>query len=362
MSTIVAAADAAHLLRLVPRLLDYTPTQSLVVIPLRSGRSLGVMRVDLPPDDADLDAVASTVVGLACRVAGVEGFVAVVYTDESADPALPGADLIGALRRTARACGLDVVDALTVAADGWGSHLDPTLPRGGHPLALIEHRAPASDQSSGADLPLADASEVAGTAAALASLESALAVLCGIPSTLGAETRVDPAALQAACALDDLPALYEEMLEWDAAALDPMRVAVLGWCLSRPSLRDVAIVQWSGDQDRGDDALDAQRRWEDGDEYPVDLAEVLWGEGPRPDPERLLRALELVRQVAARLPADERAGACATAGWLAWALGRSTHAGRYAAAALEVDPRLGLAEILMSFVQSSHLPDWAFRR
>lgn len=69
-----------------------------------------------------------------------------------------------------------------------------------------------------------------------------------------------------------------------------------------------------------------------------------------------------MRQVAARLPADERAGACATAGWLAWALGRSTHAGRYAAAALEVDPRLGLAEILMSFLQSSHLPDWAFRR
>ena len=126
----------------------------------------------------------------ACRVAGVEGFVAVVYTDESADRTLPGADLIGALRRTARACGIDVVDALTVAADGWGSHLEPTLPRGGHPLALIEHRAPASDQSSGADLPLVDASEVAGTAAALASLESALTVLCGIPSTLGAETRV----------------------------------------------------------------------------------------------------------------------------------------------------------------------------
>ena len=69
MSTIVAAADAAHLLRLVPHLLDYTPTQSLVVIPLRSGRSLGVMRVDLPPDDADLDAVASTVVYFASPTA-----------------------------------------------------------------------------------------------------------------------------------------------------------------------------------------------------------------------------------------------------------------------------------------------------
>ncbi|MFI8633323.1 DUF4192 family protein [Microbacterium sp. NPDC077663] len=362
MSTIVAAADAAHLLRLVPLLLGYSPTQSLVMIPLHEGRSLGAMRVDLPPDGADLDAVASTVIGLVCRVDHVEGFVAVVYTAESAASELPGGELIAALRRSAGASGLDAVDMLTVAADGWGSHLDPTLPRGGHPLALIERHAPAVDQSSGADLPLVDASELAGAAAALRSFEAALTVLCGIPSTIGAEARIDPAALQAACALDDLPTLYEEMLEWDAATLDPMRVAVVGWCLSRPSLRDVAIVQWSGDHARGDDALVAQRCWEDGEEYPVDLAEILWGEGPRPDPERLLRALELVRQVAARLPADERAGVCATAGWLAWALGRSTHAGRYAAAALEIDPRLGLAEILMSFVQSSHLPDWAFRR
>lgn len=362
MSTIVAAADAAHLLRLVPLLLGYTPTRSLVMIPLHEGRSLGAMRVDLPPDGADLDAAASTVIGLACRVDRVEGIVAVVYTTESAGDGLPGVDLIAALHRSAGACGVDVVDAFTVAADGWGSHLDPTLPRGGHPLALIERHAPAGDQSSGADLPLVDASELAGAAAALGSLATALTVLCGLPSTVGAEARVDPAALQAACALDDLPALYEAMLEWDAATLDPLRVALVGWCLSRPSLRDVAIVQWSGDHARGDDALDAQRRWEDGEEYPADLAEVLWGEGARPDPERLTRALELVRQVAARLPTEERAGVCATAGWLAWALGRSTHAGRYAAAALEIDPRLGLAEILVSFVQSSHLPDWAFRR
>ncbi|MCM3695228.1 DUF4192 family protein [Microbacterium oleivorans] len=362
MSTIVAAADAAHLLRLVPLLLGYTPSQSLVMIPLHESRSLGAMRVDLPPDGADLDAVASTIIGLVCRVDHVEGVVAVVYTAESSVSGLPGGDLIAALHRSAAACGLDVVDALTVAADSWGSHLDPTLPRGGHPLAVIERHAPSIDQSSGADLPLLDAAEVAGVAAALTSLESALTVLCGIPSTIGTEARIDPAALQAACALDDLPALYEQMLEWDAATIDPMRVAVLGWCLSRPSLRDVAIVQWSGDHGRGDVALDAQRRWEDGEEYPVDLAEVLWGEGPRPDPGRLLTALELVRQTAARLPADERAGACATAGWLAWAVGRSTHAGRYAAAALEIDPRLGLAEIVMSFVQSSHLPDWAFRR
>ena len=48
--------------------------------------------------------------------------------------------------------------------------------------------------------------------------------------------------------------------------------------------------------------------------------------------------------------------------WLAWALGRSTHAERYAILACEVEPEHGLAEIVRSFVLAGHLPDWAFRR
>lgn len=362
MSTIVTAADAAHFLSLVPRLVGCTPTESLVVVPLREGRTLGALRIDLPPASADLDATASTVLGLLCRVDRVEAIIPIVYTAAPVKRALPGAAFVAALRRSADACGLRVADAFTVAGDGWGSHDEARLPRGGHPLALLEAFPDAGDQSSGTDLPEMSRTQVESVAAALASLEAALAVICGIPSTVGAGARIDPSALEAACALDDLPGLYEEALRWDAAALDPMHAAVLGWCLSRPSLRDVAIVQWSSDRERGGWALDAQRRWEEGVEYPADLAEVLWGEGPRPDPERLSAALELVRQVCAPMPRDQRAGTYATAGWLSWALGRSTHAARYASEALDIDPRHGLAEIVMSFVQSAHLPEWAFAR
>jgi hypothetical protein len=141
-----------------------------------------------------------------------------------------------------------------------------------------------------------------------------------------------------------------------------MQAAVLGWCLARPSLRDVGIVQWASDRVGGDTALDAQRRWEEGEEYPADLASVMWGESERPDPRRLDTALELVRCVAAQIPEAHRAGALATAAWLAWSLGRSTHADRYAAAALRIEPEHGLAEIVRSFVAHAHLPDWAFRR
>ena len=46
---------------------------------------------------------------------------------------------------------------------------------------------------------------------------------------------------------------------------------------------------------------------------------------------------------------------------LSWALGRSTHAALYAERACEVDPEHGLSQIVLSFVQAGHLPDWAFR-
>ena len=46
--TVVKAADAAQFLSIVPRMLGYHPTRSLVVIPFHGGRSLGAMRFDLP--------------------------------------------------------------------------------------------------------------------------------------------------------------------------------------------------------------------------------------------------------------------------------------------------------------------------
>ena len=140
-----------------------------------------------------------------------------------------------------------------------------------------------------------------------------------------------------------------------------MRAAMLGWCLNRPGLRDIALVQWATDQSGGDIASDAQRRWEDGEEYPVDLALVMWGDARRPDHARLEAALAVARDVAALLPKKQRPGPLSVCAWLSWALGRSTHAHRYARSALAIDPRHGLADIVLAFVQAGHLPEWAFR-
>ncbi|GAA2000200.1 DUF4192 family protein [Microbacterium ulmi] len=403
MTTTVRAADAAQFLSFVPHLLGYRPTRSLVLIPFEGSRSAGALRFDLPAtDDAhELDRIAATLVGTVCRIPRVDGVAAVAFTDESADDGMPHAALARAIEARAHECGLDVTDLLCVGSDAWASYLDADRPPGGRSLAELDI-APAGlpdlpvadgDQASGAELPRPDSAAREDVGRALRSLERAVALLCGpdaeprrrggsassprgrvaAPTDSGEPTachteedddatRIDPGALVAVCRLDDLPGLFEEALEWDAAALSPYECAALIWCLSRPSLRDIALVEWCGGIEAGDEALDAQLEWEGGAEYPAHLAMHMWGEGDRPDPDRLERALALARAAACVAPEDRRAGCLATAAWLSWALGRSTHAERYAVQACESEPEHGLAEIVRSFVHAGHLPDWAFRR
>lgn len=407
MTTTVRAADAAEFLSVIPRMLGYHPRRSLVLIPFRGSRSLGAMRFDLPGGEPDaIDRVASTVIGMVCRLPEADAVATIAYTDDTfaRTGGMPHADLADALERRAEACGLRLTDALCVAGDGWGSYLDAACPDEGRPLAQLASAPgpatlpePRGDQSSGAELPSTDLAERERVARALGSLEEAVRVLCGgagVGGSTGEDSdaaitgrdaagavaavsvdapageasgdqepgRVDPRALAAVCLLDDLPGFYEDALTWDADALDPFRAAALAWCLSRPSLRDVALVQWSGDLDSGDEALDAQLRWESGEEYPPDLAMRMWGEGSRPDADRLQSALRLTRRVAAAAPRAFRPGPLAMCAWLSWALGGSTHAEAYASHARQIDPEHGLSEIVLSFVLAGHLPDWAFQR
>lgn len=370
MTTIVKAADAAEFLSLIPRMLGFTPRRSLVLVPFAATRSLGAMRFDLPADGEAVDRIAATVVGMACRVTDADAIATIVYVDDPCPDATPHAALAAALESRADACGLAVTDALWVAPDAWGRYRGDTRPRD---LADIVNDASdtagAEDQSSGALLPAVGDDARSAVARAVQAFQRAVQVLCGPDAAATADAdhehpdaRVDPLALAAVCALDDLPTLFEEMLEWDPDDLDPYRTATLAWCLARPSLRDIALVQWCQGMSAGDEALDAQLRWESGEEYPPHLAMQMWGEGDRPDPSRLHRALALVRCTAAAVPGPLRAGPLATASWMAWALGRSTHADLYAVQACEVEPEHGLAEIVRSFVAAGHLPDWAFRR
>lgn len=394
MTTTVKAANAAQFLSVIPKMLGYRPSCSLVLIPFHGSRSIGAMRFDLPTSEEEdqIDRITATFIGMVCRLPDADAVAAVAYTEDAfADTGMPHRDLIAGLERRADACGVRMTDALVVAADAWGSYLDPACPPHGRSLEDLADEPEGArhlevaegDQSAGAELPRVDLAVKERTAHALSALDGAVLLLCGPesaypPTSAGTDSgaegaplpahnasdgrRVDPRALATVCELDDLPTLFEQALDWSVENIDAFDAAALVWCLARPALRDIALVQWCGGFEAGDQALDAQLRWESGEEYPAHLAMQMWGEGERHDPDRLEAALALSRHIAAASPRDVRAGPLATCAWLAWALGRSTHADRYALLACEIEPEHGLAEIVRSFVLAGHLPDWAFRR
>lgn len=359
MTNTVKAANAAEFLALVPHLLGFHPRDSLVLVPFCGSRTLGAVRYDLPGSDDDIDRIAATVVGMACRVSHVDAVAITVWSDD----AETHSRYVAAMESRADACGLAVVDTLWSTSTSWGRFgVDE---RHDHLAGARLPDALDADQASGSDLPRVGPAERAALSDALAALDDAVRIVCGSGDAdhgIDEARRGDPRALSAVYALDDLPDLFERVLEWDAEALSPFDAATLVWCLSRPALRDIALVQWCRGLLAGDEALDAQLRWEDGADYPPHLAMNIWGEGDRPDSRRLLRALEVVRRVAAAAPDGRSAGPFAAAAWIAWALGRSTHAAVYAERACEEEPGHGLAGIVMTFVNAGHLPDWAFQR
>ncbi|MEN2738485.1 DUF4192 family protein [Microbacterium sp. X-17] len=372
MTSTIKAAGPAHFLALIPGLLGFVPRRSVVLMPFDGRSSLGAMRLDLPSAALadETERIASDFIGLICRIPDADGFAMVTYTDAAlrsvGEDALPYHALADALLDRADACGLRVVDLLCVARDGWGSYYDPG---DAHPLDEVAGLAKdaglppaAGDQTTGTRLPRVAAAEREQVAHALGSIRAAsLALLHGEVPGHPPRARVDPLAIAALEVLDDLPGFLERCLGEDPRRLDAYVAATLSWCLSQPGLRDVALLGWTDGRATGERALDAQLHWRGGAPYPPELGLRLWGEGPRPDPDRLRRALDLTRRVAALTPAADRAHALALCGWLSWALGRSTHAGIYVERALRLDPRHVLAEIVGSFVVAGHLPDWAFQ-
>jgi hypothetical protein len=367
-TTVVRATTSAALLSLVPHLLECTPRESLVVVPFGRGRSLGAMRIDLPPDGdpSGEDGVASTVIGMACKVDRTDAVAIAVYTDDGVTGAAdtPRTRLVDAVRARADICGLRVVDALVVGRDGWSSYLDPSPTA--HPLAEIQDSAGAGldqdvsgDHLAAAELPRVDADDARRIEQLLVDVEHALRRSRDRRRlSSGRRAAADAVAAQIA----DPPALFENAVVLPAEHTGPQHLAALAYCLERPALRDVALMQWTGDLAVGDAVLHAQTAFGGGEPVPEDLARPMWGEGARPDPARLRASLELCRRVAALVPRERRPGALAACAWLAWASGRSTHAATYAEAALEIDGTHGLSHIVRTMTDVGRLPEWVFER
>lgn len=330
MSTIIKASGARDFLGLIPSLIGYTPRNSIVVIPFAGNRTLGAMRFDLPDED-QLQVAAITVTGIVCKLEHADGAAVIVYTERDASRTYPALQI---LETRLQECGLRIVDLLYVASDGYGSLAAGTEPR---PVSeLLPHPdAPAfaaGDQTAGAVLPAVD--------------EEFSAAVC---TAIG---EGDP---------DLTPEWLLNLAERTGTGIsDATDLAQLHWYLERPLTRDVLLMTWVAGQEIGMESLIAQMEWaEDGTDLPDHLGRILIGDADQPDPARLQQALENVRYLLAAVP---QPGAYSAAGWLAWGLGHSTEADKYAEAGLAQDPEHGMCGIIRSFVTAGHLPDWAFTR
>lgn len=368
MTTLLRASDSAAFLRIVPALAGFTPRESIVLLPFRGTRTDGAMRLDLPDDDIPLEDYADAAIGLVARVEGTDAVALVVYTDSEVQPTrdglvLPFAVEVDELLGCAEDAGLRVVDALCVTPSGWSSYLvdEPeigALADAGAVADLPTNGDVSGDQFAGTELPLTDLAEKERVGQALRELaEIRCRDKCG---TLTG--RENPMAIAALVMLEDVPVFFESVLR-EPDDLPPFTAAALLWCLDRPLFRDVAIAQWATDLSGGMRTLTAQLAFaESGTMVPDELGQVFLGRGPAPDLDRLRIALSVVRRAAALAPRASRPAPLTAAAWLSWALGRSTHAGRYLELVREIDPKYGLAALLETMIGGALLPEWAFRR
>ncbi|MDT0156171.1 DUF4192 family protein [Microbacterium sp. ARD32] len=371
MNTIIHATRPADLLGIVPALAGFTPRRSLVLLPFRDTRADGAMRVDLPDPDIDPDEFADAAVHALLQVSGIDAAAIVVYTDEPAQPVpdgllLPHLVLVEALADVAADAGLRLVDALCVTPQGWADYREdePTV----QSLDGIPHLPDipgvgdlSGDQRTGAQLPPSDLVEREQVGRALAELDDVLERHREGRAAVGASE--NPLALATAeVLLDGLPSFVEGMLD-DPSDIGPYSCAALLWCLERPVLRDAILVQWATDLSFGHRALEAQLEFShQHTEVPPAIGEVFLGRGAQPDPDRLGCALEVVRLAASRAPRRAKPAALTAAAWLAWALGRSSHAGCYVDEALELDPQHSMASLISTMLSAALLPEWVLRR
>ena len=284
-------------------------------------------------------------------------------------------------------------DALCVAADAWGSYLDPECPLRGWPLAdsAIEPTgvgaicpiAGRATRLPGAELPVVDLAEKERVGGALRALDAAVraAVRSGGGATRrgrrqsvrarigrrsdrrrdrGSTRRRSPrCARSTTCRRSSRRrsrGMPRRSRRYDAAALIVVP--------RRPALRDIALVRVVRRPRRG--RRGARRAAALGGGRGVSGAprDAHVGRGRAAGAATgWSTALALVAPARGGGAARRRAPARSrrARGWRGRSGGRPTRSATRALAC-EIEPEHGLAEIVRSFVHAGHLPDWAFRR
>ncbi len=395
--TVVKTSQPNEFLALVPELVGFQPENSVALVAFRGNRTCGALRFTLP-DPAAPEAVhkriATTIVGMACKIPGVDALVPVVYTDDEfgagareGDDGMPWRSFMRTLTRRCQLSGFLVRDAFCVGRDGWGSYDDPACPAEGRPLAELAASSPGGNGerpasrlgslSSWADLPDATPSNRRDTAEALRRLRR----------RGGDAGSRQPALVDVDGGILDPVAVAEDLLAWDPAALRTQDAATVLFLVQSPANRDQMMLQLAFGAEVGAQAFEVNVRYSviqratglsmddivrtemeqaanDGETQSTiaqlvsDLMMGLTTE--RPDPERIETALRVLKAAAALAPRQARPPVLCMLAWLSWALGRGSVAGIFIDQALQIDPAYGMATLLDTLFGTGHLPEWAY--
>jgi hypothetical protein len=389
--TIVKASQAHDFLALVPQLTGFLPENSMVLVAFRGNRTCGALRFNLPDPQAPEKVhkrIASTLMGTLCKIPGVDAVVPVVYTDDGfgTTVGIPHQRFAKTLADRAKLSGFLLRDSLCVAADGWGSYLDPDCPAGGRPLdeiassavhQAIPERRELATLHSGADLPRMDLAVTEKLARIFRRYER----LAGDPATR-------PELIELVGDVLDPVDTAETALLWNVEDLSLDDAAALLFLVQSPPTRDQMMLQFAFGRAVGEETYDLNVRYstiqrltgrsmddivmaerelyEAGErENPgpsgAGTADLMMGmTRHRPDPDRIERAISLLKVLVAMAPKSARPAPLCMLAWLSWALGRGSIAGIFIDRALDIDGRYSLALLLHTLFGSGHLPEWAY--
>ncbi|TXN31095.1 DUF4192 domain-containing protein [Lacisediminihabitans profunda] len=365
MTFVLKVSGPADVLAMVPGLVGFTPRNSVVLLAFRGTRSCGALRFDLPAQQSKIThkRVATFIVGMLCKLPDVDAVIPVICTDDgfAGGTAIPRREFAELLARRLEFSGFELRDSLCLAADGWASHL-AAPPPGGHPLSEIANSPAAAALPDGLGVPASPQERIPDAAPA-----DARRVQKGLVryrrlyvrlTTEGPATFPDPVEL---APLSDIPLFAEEALSWDEDALDA-HGALLLFALQGPPVRDHVMLQWATSLAVGDrmwrDIVEDRARDSAAD---AQLSNLMFGVGPRPEPERIERGIRVLLTLASRVAGTDRLAPLCMLAWLSWALGRGSVAGRYIDEARAIQPDYGMAVVLDTMFSNGLLPEWAFR-
>jgi hypothetical protein len=358
MTSLVKAKKPVELVIALPRILGYTPTNSIVIQTFQKRRTAASLRVDLPSQGERVNSltVADVIIRLVSRVPGIDAVLVVIYTDEHwpAPDRPPRAALVESIVTRMASAGLGIVDAMCCTESTWASYLDAE-----HGVFDDRQRARINAELDAFGAP----PEVEG-------------VTQGATPIVAGEQELRDEVAQAGSAITRDQQDRERLWQWPSASIlwtDAVEsaptdipteaVAALLWSIRDKGVRDCVLMQLAWGGDAGDRAARDTEALHRGTTVPAgSVLETFVGDGRTgPDGLRVEGAVRLLRHLVSLAPRPWQLAPLTMLAWFEWARGQGSAAGGYLDQALSIGPGYELARLFEQMLSIGRVPDWVGR-